>query len=95
MTRVPCVSCPSQYGFYCDSPTTARCDACNRCWNVEWVKRLGINMPKLTLTDDGDDHFESIGAISRQVIASSTVVKRHFAQMAGLQALNDKIRSGA
>ncbi|MCW0979377.1 hypothetical protein OK142_01025 [Agrobacterium sp. BT-220-3] len=52
-------------------------------------------MPKLTLTDDGDDHFERIGAISREVIASSAMAKRHFDQMSGLQALNDKIRSGA
>jgi hypothetical protein len=93
VTRVPCPSCPSEYGFYCDSPTTARCDACNRRWDVEWFDDFGG--PKLTLIDDGDDHFESIGAISRSVIASSSVAKRHFDQMAGLQALNDKIRSGA
>ena len=95
MTRVPCPSCPSEYGFYCDSPTTARCDACNRRWDVEWFKVYGIHSPKLTLIDDGDDHFKSIGAISRSVIASSSVAKRHLDQMSGLQSLSEKIRSGA
>lgn len=95
MILLPCKECGHEDSLHCDSEKTVTCFNCNRIWSLEWVKRLGINMPKLKLTDDGDDHFESIGDISRSVIASSTVAKRHFDQMAGLQALNNKIRSGA
>lgn len=95
MILLPCKECGHEHSLHCDSETTVTCSNCERVWSLEWVSRLGMNMPKLTLIDDGDDHFESIGSISRQVIASSTVAKRHFDQMAGLQALNDKIRSGA
>lgn len=95
MTRVPCVSCPSEIGFHCDSPTTARCDACNRVWSVEWVKRLGINMPRLTLIDDGDDHFESIGRISIAAVASASLAKRHHEQMSELVAMNARHKGGA
>lgn len=95
MILLPCKECGHEYAVRCDGPDRVKCGHCNVVWSVEWVTRLGQQMPKLTLVDDGDDHFESIGAISRQVIASSTVAKRHFDQMTGLQALNDKIRSGA
>lgn len=93
MILLPCKECGHEHSLHCDSETTVTCSNCKRVWSLEWVSRLGINMPKLTLIDD--DHFESIGAISREVIASSTAAKRHFDQMAGLQELNNKIRSGA
>lgn len=92
MILLPCKECGHEHSLHCDSETTVTCSNCERVWSLEWESRLGMNMPKLTLIDDGDDHFEIIGATSRQVIASSTVAKRHFEQMAGLQALNNKIR---
>lgn len=86
---MPCNECKRENTFQVLDPgDRAECSYCNRVWSVKWHKVHGIHAAELTLIDDGDDHFHSIGDILSGMVGDIRSDRRRN-DMLGLKRMMD------
>lgn len=63
---------------------------------MDWLKGHGRahHGPKLNLIDDGDNHWEGIGSLSREFLSSLMATESHRENMSALQRMNERHAEG-